>query len=208
MSTRWPAENQPAAQARHQAGREPGRQPAGRKPTLRGSPAMAGKGRAVAHRPRPVGGAYSAGGPGAGQRSGHPARRPGAGGSRAGPGLADRAAATCITPTRSSSGRSVEGRTGSFPRHFTGRMGGESPGIGGLADDASHGWQSGCPGSADSSVGDTAALWAWDNGDLPIWNHIALVDAAIGALPPGFRRRLMITCDGAGGQPRPDRPPG
>jgi Transposase DDE domain group 1 len=29
-------------------------------------------------------------------------------------------------------------------------------------------------------------------------DHIALVDAAIAALPPGFRRRLMITCDGAG----------
>ena len=29
-------------------------------------------------------------------------------------------------------------------------------------------------------------------------DHIALVDAAIGALPPGFRRRLMITVDGAG----------
>jgi Transposase DDE domain group 1 len=29
-------------------------------------------------------------------------------------------------------------------------------------------------------------------------DHIALVNAAILALPPGFRRRLMITCDGAG----------
>ena len=29
-------------------------------------------------------------------------------------------------------------------------------------------------------------------------DHIALTDAAIAALPPGFRRRLMITCDGAG----------
>ena len=29
-------------------------------------------------------------------------------------------------------------------------------------------------------------------------DHIALVNAAIAALPPGFRRRLMITCDGAG----------
>ena len=29
-------------------------------------------------------------------------------------------------------------------------------------------------------------------------DHIALADAAIAALPPGFRRRLMITCDGAG----------
>ncbi|MBV9449745.1 MAG: IS1380 family transposase [Streptosporangiaceae bacterium] len=29
-------------------------------------------------------------------------------------------------------------------------------------------------------------------------DHITLTDAAIAALPPGFRRRLMITCDGAG----------
>ena len=29
-------------------------------------------------------------------------------------------------------------------------------------------------------------------------DHITVVDAAIAALPPAFRRRLMITCDGAG----------
>jgi hypothetical protein len=29
-------------------------------------------------------------------------------------------------------------------------------------------------------------------------DHITLVDAAIAALPPAFRRRLMVTCDGAG----------
>jgi len=29
-------------------------------------------------------------------------------------------------------------------------------------------------------------------------DHLAIVDAAIAALPPGFRRRLMTTCDGAG----------
>jgi hypothetical protein len=29
-------------------------------------------------------------------------------------------------------------------------------------------------------------------------DHIALADAAIGALPPGFRRKLMVTVDGAG----------
>ena len=29
-------------------------------------------------------------------------------------------------------------------------------------------------------------------------DHITLVDAAITALPPAFRRRLMVTCDGAG----------
>jgi hypothetical protein len=29
-------------------------------------------------------------------------------------------------------------------------------------------------------------------------DHIALADAAIAALPPGFRRKLMVTCDGAG----------
>jgi hypothetical protein len=29
-------------------------------------------------------------------------------------------------------------------------------------------------------------------------DHTAIVDAAIAAVPPGFRRKLMITCDGAG----------
>jgi Transposase DDE domain group 1 len=29
-------------------------------------------------------------------------------------------------------------------------------------------------------------------------DHLAVLGAAIGALPPGFRRRLMVTCDGAG----------
>jgi hypothetical protein len=29
-------------------------------------------------------------------------------------------------------------------------------------------------------------------------DHLTVLDAAIAALPPGFRRRLMITCDGAG----------
>jgi hypothetical protein len=29
-------------------------------------------------------------------------------------------------------------------------------------------------------------------------DHLAVLDAAITALPPKFRRRLMVTCDGAG----------
>jgi hypothetical protein len=29
-------------------------------------------------------------------------------------------------------------------------------------------------------------------------DHLTILDAAIGALPPAFRRRLMVTCDGAG----------
>src|ERR1039457_3896816 len=29
-------------------------------------------------------------------------------------------------------------------------------------------------------------------------DHLALADAAIAAVPPGFRRKLMVTCDGAG----------
>ena len=29
-------------------------------------------------------------------------------------------------------------------------------------------------------------------------DHLALLDAAIAAVPPGFRRRLMVTVDGAG----------
>jgi hypothetical protein len=39
-------------------------------------------------------------------------------------------------------------------------------------------------------------------------DHLALLDAAIAALPPGFGRRLMVTADGGRGQPRPDRPAG
>jgi len=27
-------------------------------------------------------------------------------------------------------------------------------------------------------------------------DHLALTDAAIAAVPPGFRRKLMVTCDG------------
>jgi hypothetical protein len=29
-------------------------------------------------------------------------------------------------------------------------------------------------------------------------DHIAICDEAIAALPPAYRRRLMVTCDGAG----------
>ena len=29
-------------------------------------------------------------------------------------------------------------------------------------------------------------------------DHLVLLDAAIAALPPGFRRKLMVTADGAG----------
>ena len=29
-------------------------------------------------------------------------------------------------------------------------------------------------------------------------DHLQLLDAAIAAIPPGFRRKLMVTCDGAG----------
>src|SRR5512140_934508 len=29
-------------------------------------------------------------------------------------------------------------------------------------------------------------------------DHLEVLDAGIAALPPGFRRRLMVTCDGAG----------
>ena len=35
-------------------------------------------------------------------------------------------------------------------------------------------------------------------GSITAADHLAMTDAAIAALPPGFRRRLMITCDGAG----------
>ena len=29
-------------------------------------------------------------------------------------------------------------------------------------------------------------------------DHLAIADAAIAAVPPGYRRKLMVTCDGAG----------
>ena len=29
-------------------------------------------------------------------------------------------------------------------------------------------------------------------------DHLQLLDAAIAAIPPRFRRKLMVTCDGAG----------
>jgi len=29
-------------------------------------------------------------------------------------------------------------------------------------------------------------------------DHLTLLDEAIAALPPAFRRKLMVTCDGAG----------
>ena len=29
-------------------------------------------------------------------------------------------------------------------------------------------------------------------------DHVTVLDQAIAALPPGYRRRLMVTCDGAG----------
>jgi hypothetical protein len=35
-------------------------------------------------------------------------------------------------------------------------------------------------------------------GSNTVADHLAVLDAAIAALPPGFRRRLMVTCDGAG----------
>src|SRR5260221_14075032 len=37
----------------------------------------------------------------------------------------------------------------------------------------------------------------------PAADHLAMVDAAIAAIPPQFRRKLMITCDGAGASPGP-----
>jgi DDE family transposase len=35
-------------------------------------------------------------------------------------------------------------------------------------------------------------------GRTTVADHLAVLDAAIAALPPGFRRKLMVTCDGAG----------
>ena len=49
----------------------------------------------------------------------------------------------------------------------------------------------------------TAGPLAWmlrrgSAGSNTAADHITLVDAAIAALPPGLRRRLMVTTDGAG----------
>src|SRR5258707_495072 len=55
-------------------------------------------------------------------------------------------------------------------------------------------------------------LWYCDNADEPLAgmmrkgsagsnttaDHIEVTDASVAALPPAFRRRLMVTCDGAG----------
>jgi hypothetical protein len=35
-------------------------------------------------------------------------------------------------------------------------------------------------------------------GSNTVADHLAVLDAAVAALPPAFRRRLMVTCDGAG----------
>ena len=35
-------------------------------------------------------------------------------------------------------------------------------------------------------------------GSNTVTDHLAVLEAAIAALPPAFRRRLMVTCDGAG----------
>ena len=35
-------------------------------------------------------------------------------------------------------------------------------------------------------------------GPDTVADHLAVLDAPIAALPPAFRRRLMVTCDGAG----------
>jgi len=35
-------------------------------------------------------------------------------------------------------------------------------------------------------------------GSNTVTDHLAVLDAAVTALPPRYRRRLMVTCDGAG----------
>jgi hypothetical protein len=35
-------------------------------------------------------------------------------------------------------------------------------------------------------------------GSNTVAGHLEILEAAITALPPAFRRRLMVTCDGAG----------
>jgi hypothetical protein len=44
----------------------------------------------------------------------------------------------------------------------------------------------------------TGTLRPGSAGSNTAADHLAVLDAAIAALPPAFRRRLMITCDGAG----------
>jgi DDE family transposase len=54
-------------------------------------------------------------------------------------------------------------------------------------------------GYCDNTTGPLAGmLRPGSAGSNTAADHLAVLDAAIQALPPGFRRRLMITCDGAG----------
>src|SRR6202044_1895522 len=57
------------------------------------------------------------------------------------------------------------------------------------------------PGAAPPAPPGAAPL-AWmlrrgSAGSNTAADHLALTGAAIAALPPGFRRKLMVTCDGA-----------
>jgi hypothetical protein len=54
--------------------------------------------------------------------------------------------------------------------------------------------------SCDNTGGEPLAwmLRRGSAGSNTAADHLALLDAAIAALPPAFRRRLMVTCDGAG----------
>jgi DDE family transposase len=55
-------------------------------------------------------------------------------------------------------------------------------------------------GACDNTGGEPLAwmLRRGSAGSNTAADHLALLDAAIAAVPPGFRRKLMITCDGAG----------
>ena len=66
-------------------------------------------------------------------------------------------------------------RVGPYPA-LHGRLGGEGPGVGGRAGRAPRGQQRARP-DLGSYRGDTAALWAWDNGDLPIWMTFDAIEA-------------------------------
>jgi hypothetical protein len=52
-----------------------------------------------------------------------------------------------------------------------------------------------CDNTAEPLAG---TLRPGSTGSNTAADHLAVLDAAITALPPGFRRRLMVTCDGAG----------
>ena len=162
-------------QARDQARGDPGRQPAGRAPALRRCPAVAGKGRALAHHPAPS--------------VAHTARavwvlasvqaiQPSSQVQEA----LEQAVAWLVEQrdlhnAYEATERPVNGGLELVHiRHFTAAWVVKALVSAGVP--AAHPSVSNAVAQIWSSYGgDTAALWAWDNGDLPIWMTFDAIDA-------------------------------